>query len=474
MKPRLDYRHVKRAFWIALALAAAGGIGLWRSHVRAPAPAIAQNPGWVFNENDRILVLAPHPDDEVLGCGGVVQAALRQQRPVKIAYFTYGDNNEWAFLLYRKHPVLVPAAMRAMGEMRHGEALAAGRALGVASNDQVFLGYPDYGTLTIWDRHWGAEPPHVSMLTRVAAVPYANAFRPGAPYKGEEILRDLKTIFREFKPTRIYVSHPADHNPDHLALYLFTRVALWELASEMRPEVHPYLVHFKGWPRPLDDLPDHILEPPAFFQNQIAWQSHGLSPDEVATKHRALEAHASEVKSTPGLRAFVRRNEVFGDFSAIHLPPAPAAAAPNAREAFGPFSEGQTFFTSDERARFIGIEERALGREDDRLVVRIRLSRPLARATEVSIQAFGFRPDRPFGEMPKLHVQLNEWSTRVLDQRRELPPEKVAVERNGREITVKIPLAVLGGPDRILTSVHTYWDVVPLDWVAWREIDLAS
>ncbi len=472
MKPRLNVRRAKRAGWIALALAVAGGIGLWRSHPRAPAPVIAPIPGWAFNENDRILVLAPHPDDEVLGCGGVVQAALPQKRPVKIAYFTYGDNNEWAFLLYRKHPVMVPAALRAMGEMRHGEALAAGRALGVASNDQVFLGYPDYGTLTIWNRHWGAEPPHLSMLTRVAAVPYANAFRPGAPYKGEEILQDLKALFREFRPTRIYVSHPADHNPDHLALYLFTRVALWELAAEMQPELHPYLVHFKGWPRPLDYRPNDELAPPAFFQNEIAWQSHGLSPDEVATKHRALEAHASEVRSAPGLRAFVRRNELFGDFPAIHLPRAPNAAAPHARESFGPLPEGQAFFTSDERARFVGIEERSLGVEDGRLVVRIRLSRPLARATEVSIQAFGFRPDRPFGEMPKIHVRVGDLAARVFDQSKELPPEKMAVERNGREITVKIPLTELGEPDRILTSVHTYWDVVPLDWIAWREIDL--
>ena len=36
-----------------------------------------------------------------------------------------GDNNELAFLLTRKHPVLMPGAVRAMGSMRQEEALAA-------------------------------------------------------------------------------------------------------------------------------------------------------------------------------------------------------------------------------------------------------------------------------------------------------------------------------------------------------------
>lgn len=452
-------------------LAGVVGIVFWQRPTQPPPPPLVET-HWTFDENDRILVLAPHPDDEVLGCGGVVQAALRQKKPVRIVYFTYGDNNEWAFLLYRRHPVLIPAAMRVMGEIRHREALAAGRLLGLSPGDQTFLGYPDFGTLAIWDRHWGTERPQRSMLTRVSRVPYSDAFRPGASYKGEDVLRDLETIFREFKPTRIFVSHPADHHSDHRALYLFTRVALWELAAEMQPRLYPYLVHFKGWPRPLKYLPDAELTPPAFFGDRIAWQSYGLSPAEVATKHRALEAHASEVKSTPSLRAFVRRNELFGDFSPIRLPLAATAPPAGERETFAEPSAEQTFLTAEEQAWFVGIEERRIGLENGNLVVQVRLSRPLARATELAIQAYGFRPDRPFGEMPKLFIQVGDWSVRVRDQRRLLAPSTVSIERNGREITARIPLAELGGPDRILTGVRTYWGSVPLDWAAWREIDL--
>ncbi len=203
-----------------------------------------------LGQDDRILVFAPHPDDETLGCAGVIQEAVAMKLPVRIVWLTYGDNNEWSFMMYRRRFVLMPGSVREMGEVRHDEGVAAAKVLGVEPDQLAFLGYPDFGTLTIWYRHWANQPPLESMLTRVTKVPYANAFRPGAPYKGEDILHDIETNLREFKPTKVFVSHPSDHNVDHQALYLFTRVALWDLESEMCPEVYPYLVHFAHWPVP--------------------------------------------------------------------------------------------------------------------------------------------------------------------------------------------------------------------------------
>ncbi|MGO9610231.1 MAG: PIG-L deacetylase family protein, partial [Verrucomicrobiia bacterium] len=53
--------------------------------------------------DDRIIIFAPHPDDESIGCGGIIQQALALKVPVRIVWLTYGDNNEWSFFLYRKH-----------------------------------------------------------------------------------------------------------------------------------------------------------------------------------------------------------------------------------------------------------------------------------------------------------------------------------------------------------------------------------
>ena len=80
-----------------------------------------------LSANDRILILAPHPDDEVLGAGGVIQKAVSMKLPVKVVFLTYGDSNQWSFLLYRKHPVFMPGAVQSMGLVRKDEAIAASR-----------------------------------------------------------------------------------------------------------------------------------------------------------------------------------------------------------------------------------------------------------------------------------------------------------------------------------------------------------
>src|SRR3954453_16957003 len=244
---------------------------------QAPAPAAGPV---ALQDGDRILVLVPHPDDEVLGAGGVLREAVRRGLPVRVVFLTNGDSNEWSFLAYRKRPVLMPGGALAMGAIRHQEARAAAAALGGPAADLTFLGYPDYGTLDIWRSHWALSPPDRGRLTRARAVPYPTAFRPGAPYKGEEILADLETILRDFKPTRIFVSHPADHHPDHAALYLFTRVALWDLQGEVSATVHPFLVHYPGWP----GIKGKELAPPDRLLAGFHWQSRDLDPEAVTAK----------------------------------------------------------------------------------------------------------------------------------------------------------------------------------------------
>jgi len=46
------------------------------------------------------MVVAPHPDDEVLGAGGLIQQAVAAGAEVRIVYLTNGDHNQIAFKLY--------------------------------------------------------------------------------------------------------------------------------------------------------------------------------------------------------------------------------------------------------------------------------------------------------------------------------------------------------------------------------------
>ena len=424
-----------------------------------------------IGHDDRVLVLAPHPDDETLGTGGVLQRAHAAGAAVRVAFLTYGDANELSFLVYRDRPVVMPEAVEAMGRRRHDEAVAAARVLGIEAPALVFLGYPDDGLLDVLMAHWGDDPPLQSVLTRVTAVPYASALRPHAPYKGEEILRDLTAVLREFRPTQVFVSHAADRHPDHCATYLFTRVALWDLAGEMHPAVHPYLIHYPHWPerRGLDET--HPLAPPAALAAEIPWESSALTAARRAVKLAALRAHATQWSyNADFLASFVRPLERFGD-----LPPLPVERQPpRTGTPVGGGAPPPAELTDEERAEFVGLEWRAVALDGDALVVTTHLSRPLARAVTIGLDLLGYRPDVPFARMPKLRVRVDAFGHRARNGARSLPGDAVAVDRDLRDVTVRVPLATLGRPRRVLVGARTSLARVALDAVPWRVLELPA
>jgi LmbE family N-acetylglucosaminyl deacetylase len=431
-------------------------------------PEIALGP------NDRVLILAPHPDDEVIGCAGVIQSALARKLPLHIVFLTYGDGNQWAFMIYRRHPVVMPDAVRSMGMLRHDEALAAARSLGVPQENLTFLGYPDSGTLNIWQSHWGDRPADESVFTRVRAVPYPNAFRPGAAYKGEEILRDLETILRRFQPTKLFVSHPADDHPDHKALYLFARVALWDLGDVAKPVLYPYMVHRWHWPAPQGFHPDAMLAPPKLSQENVPWQSCRLKHDQIECKHAALLKHRSQYDaSATYLLSFVRANELFGDLPVVALRP-DASSQPQALERRTDSLEIPDGLVDEERLAFVGVLERSLSLENGNLSVSVTLSRPVGEAVGVSVYVFGYRRDRAFADMPKLHVRFDAFNHEVYDQDKRLPRTTVELTRVANQVRIRLPLETLGNPERVMTSVRTYLSAVPLDCSSWRILELTG
>ncbi len=411
---------------LALILALAGCLTA-APNVPAAAPAAATGPV-ALKDGDRILVLAPHPDDEVLGAGGVLLEAARRGLPIRVVFLTHGDSNEWSFLAYRKRPVLTPGGALAMGAIRHQEALAAAALLGVPAQNLSFLGYPDYGTLDIWRSHWGSRPPARGRLTRARAVPYANAFRPGSPYKGEEILADLEKILRDFRPTRIFVSHPADHHPDHAALYLFTRVALWDLKDEVTATIHPFLVHYPGWPAK-GLRPNQELTPPDRLRAGFLWQSRELAPADVAAKRLALAAHRTQYGySASRLLPFVRPNELYGDLTVPDL-----AAAGGA----------------------VDLQGLSLRRVGNQLEIGMALREPLGEESAVSLSAVGYRPDVSFAAMPKLEIRIAPHAWTVRDQGQLLSRTAAWGGTQGRTLAARIPLASLNDPRRLFLQVRT-------------------
>ena len=74
----------------------------------------------------KILVISPHPDDDVITAAGITYQAIQNQEPVKIIYITNGDFYDGT----------------STGYFRQGEAVSAQNYLGMIEDDLIFLGLP--------------------------------------------------------------------------------------------------------------------------------------------------------------------------------------------------------------------------------------------------------------------------------------------------------------------------------------------
>jgi len=421
-------------------------------------------PSVSLDSHDRILIFAPHPDDETVGTGGLIQQALEKKIPVHIVFLTNGDFNEWSFMIYRERPVIKRESVLKMGEIRHDEAVKASSVLGVSENNLTFLGYPDYGTQEIWCKHWNEAPPYESFLTGAKEVPYSNSFRPGAPYKGEEILKDIKKIIEDFRATKIFVTHGADNHPDHRAFYLFARLALME--PGMDTPVYPYLVHYNKWPDPRKYRPEEFLYPPASLMEKAEWKHISLSPSMVELKVKALKEHKTQYEAnTDYLLSFMRPDELFGDLPFIDI-------RDEAEQEIGQYKEPSPpeQLLDEEKNFFTNLEKISLKIEGKNLLFSARLSRPLAEAVDLSVYLFGYRHNVDFSLMPKIHIKFTPLGYEVYDGYRKLPKDTLSVKKNFKDVILSIPFDALGDPQKIFVAAETYLSEVPLDTSPWRII----
>jgi len=430
-----------------------------------------------ITKGDRILILAPHPDDETIGCAGIIQQALSAGAQVQVVYLTNGDHNQIAFIVYEKRLTLRKGEFIHMGEVRRQEAIKAMALLGLDENNLVFLGYPDFGTFVIFSQYWQETKPFKSLLTRISSVPYKDNLSFAAPYKGESILSDLEKVLLGYKPNKIFVSHPADTNVDHKALYLFLQVALRDLDKELsRPKIYPYLIHCVGWPLPRRYHPELRLTPPQqFLDAQINWSKFELTQGQVNKKYQAVLCYKSQTESSASyLLSFARSNELFADYADIRL----EKQASLKEKAVSFFGFSNMYDDSDIDTlvgldKLIGIKGQAsYAVVDNSILIRIEKAEELNRKFSLMLYLFGYSERTPFAEMPKIRIITRHNKFKVFDGRKKIQVEGVSVELNPRELIFKIPLEILGSPEFILTSMKAYRGILPVDAIAFRKIEI--
>jgi len=93
-----------------------------------------------------IVVIAPHPDDEALGCGGVLAWASRHDVLRHVVYLTHGEQSH-------------PGTTQNLARIRRAEAVVAAASLGLSPEQLSFLGLPDTELPTLNDdsRHWATH-----------------------------------------------------------------------------------------------------------------------------------------------------------------------------------------------------------------------------------------------------------------------------------------------------------------------------
>jgi len=428
-----------------------------------------------IKKSDRILILAPHPDDEIIGCAGVIQRALSQGAQVKIVYLTNGEHNQFAFMVYEKRPILLKGEFISLGKLRRSESVKSAELLGLSRQNLIFLGYPDFGTFAIFTQYWQSKVPFESMLTRISRVPYKDSFRFDAAYVPENILSDLKQILFSYKPNKIFVSHPADVNVDHKSLYLYLEVALADLRNLLpRPKLYPYLIHCVGWPMPRNYHPELSLMPPEkFTDSSINWQGLELAPAQLENKHQAILCHRSQTQSSAFyLLSFARKREIFGDFPDIELEKQ-ASAKEKTAQFFG-FSRMYVDAGVEIDQELVHlIQDKgqvSYAIWDNALLIHLEKEKNLNRRFTAVLYLFGYSYKLPFARMPKIRINTKYDKFQIFDGHKLIQAQGVELELNPRSLILKIPLEVLGNPDFILTAAKVYHGKLPADAVTFRKI----
>lgn len=198
----------------------------------------------------RILVLAPHPDDETFGCGGTLALLADAGAAVDVAFLTRGEAGTETALPERA------AARAELAEIRMAEAHGACDVLGVGQ--RFFL-----------DGRDGALSEQPSLAAALAGV-LAGGYR------------------------RVFCPHPREAHPDHAAAYLWFRDAaravglasevwLYEVWTPLEPNMHV----------PIDHVVERKAEAMRRHRSQTA-QLDYVSAFQGLARYRALAAPPSE------------------------------------------------------------------------------------------------------------------------------------------------------------------------------------
>ena len=323
-----------------------------------------------------IVVVAPHPDDEMIMAGGIIAQAREARRDADVVVVTNGDYYGVS-----------------SGLVRQGESVDALSVLGMPERRVFFLGYPDAGLLPLWNNAPGGGTPYTSLRTGQAVTYGTRGFggadfhtvRTGVPgpYDRATLVDDLTAVLDLLRPAAIYTTGAFDHHPDHRGTFYAVQSAARRLAAaaaDFRPTIYTTIVHdpvgypyddfwpptlpretppTRGnddvWPNPsvASGVPNRFLptapfnRPPSLPEPTLAWAARrtwavpavmSLLDFDANLKVQSLRRYATQ--AGPVLWAHVKADEFFWA-DAVRVPPVRPNIAGAARIAVSSAAPGQ-------------------------------------------------------------------------------------------------------------------------------------
>lgn len=215
-----------------------------------------------ISAHTRLLVVAPHPDDETIATGLLIQQVRAAGGEVRILLLTAGDNNPWPQRWLEHRWRIRSGDRQRWARRRHGELQEALATLGIAPSGLQALGWSDLGV--------------TEMLLQAT----------------DEAVAVIGETMAQFGPDLIALPSLSDRHPDHSAAHVLVRLALTRHPTV--PTLLAYLVH--GSPGEGDFV--EISPVPA----------------QQATKIEALGAHSSQTAlSCKRLHRLAARPERYTD-----------------------------------------------------------------------------------------------------------------------------------------------------------------
>lgn len=425
--------------------------------------------------NSRVLVFAPHSDDEALGSGNLIKKSIENGAQVKVVLATNGDGFTRAVAIENVTPTPTAEEYIKYGYIRQAESTAALESLGVKPDNIIFLGFPDRGISKMWSTNWSSAKPYFSSFTRTSVSPYSNSYSPKAPYAGEIMFQNLASIIEDYKPTHVIYPHPNDRHPDHWAVNVFVKYTM--KCMNYSPE-HEwlYLVHRGDWPTPLKRNRNIFLVPPMSLYNiGTKWMALSMSDIDIEDKSGIFKLYKSQIKRIGLLMsAFERKNELFGEYDNIVL------AKGQRRDPDITASDANTVVKDPSRD--------ALNLEVDTASDILGLNSEIS--TEGNLHAFILLNKKPdgittyhlnlvffdSGKAKPLSLVIKRHSLNTILQRETSITGIEGIQSSIEKETlhIMIPKEKFGDCDGILINAETFVGYYYMDRSAWRMLDVES